>query len=432
MLLNKIKTKTAKVGVIGLGYVGLPVGLSFAEAGYRVTGLDISVPRCKQLNRGESYISDIPNEKILPLVASGHFRATSDNSILSAQDIIIICVPTPLNQTRDPDLTAVRQATEKVAKHLQKGQLIILESTTYPGTTEEIVQTTLESRGMKGGKDFFLAYSPERIDPGSQKFRFENTPKVVGGLTGICLEAAVALYSQVVEKVVPVSSPRLAEITKLFENVFRVVNVALVNEMALLCDRMGLNVWEVMEAANTKPFGIMKFMPGPGVGGHCIPIDPFYLTWKAREFDFHTRFIELAGEINVQMPYHVRELVLRGLNRQQKGLNGAKILLLGVAYKKDVNDFRESPAVRIINILERDGALVSYNDPHIPEFKEGKVTHTSTKLDEETLAGADCVVIVTEHSLYDFDWILKHAPVVIDTRNATANVAENRDKIILL
>ncbi len=432
MLVDKIKSKIAKIGVIGLGYVGLPIGLAFARAGFRVTGLDVSAPRCAQLNRGESYISDITNEQLLPLVASGHFRATADASIITAQDVIIICVPTPLNATRDPDMTAVMQVTEKVAHYLQRGQLIILESTTYPGTTEELMLPTLAGKGLSVGEDFYLAFSPERIDPGSTKYKFENTPKIVGGVTEKCLEVAVALYSQVVGQVVPVSSPRVAEMTKLFENVFRVVNVALVNEMALLCDRMNLNVWEVLGAANTKPFGIMNFAPGPGVGGHCIPIDPFYLTWKAREFDFNTRFIELAGEINVQMPYHVRELVLRALNRQSKGLRNAKVLLLGVAYKKDVNDFRESPAMRIMGLLERDGAEVSYNDPHIPELSEGTVSHKSVALDEAALKNADCVIIVTDHSAYDFSWIVEHAPVVVDTRNATAKLSEHRDKIVLL
>ncbi len=432
MLIDKIKSRNAKIGIVGLGYVGLPVGLAFADVGFRVTGLDVNGPRCAQLNRGESYISDIPNERILPLIASGHFRATTDASVLTAQDIIIICVPTPLNQTRDPDLTAVKQATEKIAHHLQRGQLIVLESTTYPGTTEEIVLPALAGKGLNVGEDFFLAFSPERIDPGSVKYRFENTPKVAGGITDKCLEAVVALYSEVVEKVVPVSSPRVAEMTKLFENIFRVVNVALVNEMALLCDRMNLNVWEVLGAANTKPFGIMNFTPGPGVGGHCIPIDPFYLTWKAREFDFHTRFIELAGEINVQMPHHVRELVIRALNRQSRGLNGAKVLLLGVAYKKDVNDFRESPALKIINLLENDGAQVSYNDPFIPEFSEGTTTHQSVELTEETLQKADCVVIVTDHTAYNFEWVLEHSSVVVDTRNVTAKLTQNKDKVVLL
>ncbi|MEI6045916.1 MAG: nucleotide sugar dehydrogenase [Chloroflexota bacterium] len=432
MLVDKIKTKTAKIGVVGLGYVGLPVALAFAEVGFRVTGLDVSGPRCAQLNRGESYISDIPNERLLPVIASGHFRATIDPGILTAQDAIIICVPTPLNQTRDPDITALKNVTEKVAHYLQRGQLIVLESTTYPGTTEEIVLPALLEKGLKVGEDFFLAFSPERIDPGSVKYKFENTPKIIGGVTENCREATVALYSQVVERTIPVSSPRVAEMTKLFENVFRVVNVALVNEMALMCDRMGLNVWEVLSGANTKPFGIMNFTPGPGVGGHCIPIDPFYLTWKAREFDFHTRFIELAGEINVQMPYHVRELAVRALNRRSQGLNKAKILLLGVAYKKDVNDFRESPAMKIISLLEHDGVQVSYNDPYIPEFQEGNIRHQSVTLDEAALKEADCVIIVTDHTLYDYEWILQHAQVVVDTRNATAKLTENRDKIVLL
>ncbi|MEI7553676.1 nucleotide sugar dehydrogenase [Candidatus Chlorohelix sp.] len=435
MLIDKINNKQAKIGIIGLGYVGLPVGVAYAEAGFRVTGLDVSQARVKMLNRGESYIDDILSERLLPILANGSFKASFDPSVLAAQDAIIICVPTPLNKTQDPDLAAIKAATKDIAANLQRGQLIVLESTTYPGTTQEVIQPILESRGMKVGEDFFLAFSPERIDPGaigSKGWRFENTPKVVGGVTPQCRELASTLYSKVVEKVVPVSSPSIAEMTKIFENVFRVVNVALVNEMALLCDRMGLDVWEVLRAANTKPFGIMQFAPGPGVGGHCIPIDPFYLTWKAREYDFHTRFIELAGEINLQMPYHVRELTIRALNRSDKGLHGAKILVLGVAYKKDVSDFRESPAIKIISLLEKDGAHITYHDPHVPELKEGNTTLQSVKLDQQTLNEADCVLIITDHSAFDYETIVRESKVIVDTRNATAKVGENRDKIVLL
>jgi UDP-N-acetyl-D-glucosamine dehydrogenase len=435
MLLEKIKTQKAKIGVIGLGYVGLPVAVNFAEAGFRVNGLDISASRVAQLNRGESYISDIDNERLLPLVADGHFHAVTDKKVLAAQDVIIICVPTPLNPTRDPDLSAVISAADNIAANLQPGQLIILESTTFPGTTQEILQSRFEKKGMKAGQDFFLAFSPERIDPGatsSKGWNFHNTPKVVGGTTPACLEAVTTLYSTVVENVVPVSSPRVAEMTKIFENVFRVVNVALVNELALLCDRMGINTWEVIQAANTKPFGIMNFTPGPGVGGHCIPIDPFYLTWKAREYDFSTRFIELAGEINLQMPYHVRELVIRSLSKSGKGLHGAKVLLLGVAYKKDISDFRESPALRIISLLEKDGAQVDYHDPHIPEFSEGTIKHKSVALTDQTLASTDCVVIITDHSAFDFGAIVAKTQAVVDTRNATAKVTTGREKITLL
>jgi len=435
MLIDKIKTKQAKIGIIGLGYVGLPVGVAFAEAGFRVTGIDVVAKRVAQLNRGESYIDDIGNERLLPLNASGNFKATADSSVLAAQDVIIICVPTPLNKNQDPDLDAIRNATAAIAKNLQKGQLIILESTTYPGTTEEVILPVLTKTGRKVGEDFYLAFSPERIDPGSvssKGWRFENTPKVIGGVSAKCTEMATELYNQVVEKIVPVSSPRAAEMTKIFENVFRVVNVAVVNELALLCDRMGLNIWEVLTAANTKPFGIMNFTPGPGVGGHCIPIDPFYLTWKARELDFHTRFIELAGEINLQMPYHVRELAIRALNRSGKGLQGAKVLVLGVAYKRDVSDYRESPALKIISLLEKDGAQVSYHDPHVPELREGELLHKSVELDNAILSMADCVLIITDHSTFDYKEIVAQAQVVVDTRNATAKVVEGREKIILL
>ncbi len=435
MLIEKIKTKHAKIGVVGMGYVGLPVALAFARKGFRVTGFDIQKSRVAALNRGESYIGDVAEEKLLSLTASGHFHATFEFSSLAALDVIIIAVPTPLNQTRDPDLGAIRAASTDIARYLQPGQLIILESTTYPGTTEEIIKPILEAKGLKAGQDFNLAFSPERIDPGSNNSKgwsFENTPKIVGGYTPACLEAAQTLYSIVVEQVVPVSSTRVAEMSKLFENTFRVVNVALVNEMALLCDRMGLNVWEVLEAANTKPYGFMKFTPGPGVGGHCIPVDPFYLTWKAREFGFNTRFIELAGEINLQMPRYVRELALRALNQQGKSLQGSKILLLGVAYKKDVADMRESPAMQIIELLEKDGAQVAYHDPHVPSFEEGHLKMTSVDLSESSLASVDCAIIVTDHSNFDYAWIVQHAPVIVDTRNATHLVSQGREKIILL
>ncbi|HEX2909697.1 MAG TPA: nucleotide sugar dehydrogenase [Chloroflexia bacterium] len=435
MLIDKIKSKHAKIGVIGMGYVGLPVAVAFAEKGFRVTGFDVVKARVSQLNRGESYIGDIPSERLLPLNASGCFHATYDFSVLAAQDVIIIAVPTPLNQTRDPDLTAIKAATRNIAAYLQKGQLVVLESTTYPGTTEEVLQPILEEKGFKVGQDFYLAFSPERIDPGSNSSKgwcFENTPKVVGGVTPACLEAATSLYGQVIEKVVPVSSARVAEMCKLFENTFRVVNVALVNEMALLCDRMGLNVWEVLDAASTKPYGFMKFTPGPGVGGHCIPVDPFYLTWKAREFDFNTRFIELAGEINLQMPRYVRELVMRALNTHGKSLKGSRVLLLGVAYKKDVADMRETPAIRVIELLEKDGAQVSYHDPHVPQFEENHLKMSSIELSAEALAEADCVVLVTDHSAYDYNFIVSNARLLVDTRNATLNVNEGREKITLL
>ena len=435
MLIDKIKSKHAKIAVVGMGYVGLPVAVAFARQDFRVTGFDVVKSRVSQLNRGSSYIRDVADADLLPLTASGHFHATTEFSVLAAQDVIIVAVPTPLTQTHDPDLSAIRAATSEIARYLQPGQLIILESTTYPGTTEEVLKPILEKGGLKAGQDFMLAFSPERIDPGSNNskgWNFGNTPKVVGGYSPTCLEAATALYSQVIERVVPVSSTQVAEMCKLFENVFRVVNVALVNEMALLCDRMGLNVWEVLEAASTKPYGFMKFTPGPGVGGHCIPVDPFYLTWKAREFGFNTRFIELAGEINLQMPRYVRELTMRALNSQRKPLNGAQVLLLGVAYKKDVPDLRESPALQIIELLKKDGANVVYHDPHVASLREGGLEMESLELSEANLHSMDCVVIVTDHTAFDYAWIVEHAPVVVDTRNATQLVTQGRDKIHLL
>ncbi len=435
MLIEKIKSKHAKVGVIGLGYVGLPVAVAFAEKGFRVTGFDLVKPKVAQLNRGESHIGDIPSERLLPLSASGHFRASNDFSGLAAQDVLIIAVPTPLNETRDPDLSAIRSVAQEIARNLQPGQLIILESTTYPGTTDEVLRPALEKQGKQAGKDFFLAFSPERIDPGSnnsQGWNFVNTPKVVGGSTPACLEASVTLYEQIVDRVVPVSSARVAEMCKLFENVFRVVNVALVNEMTLLCQRMGLNVWEVLEAASTKPYGFMKFTPGPGVGGHCIPVDPFYLTWKAREFDFNTRFIELAGEINLQMPRYVRDLTINALNEQSKSVKGAKILILGVAYKKDVSDMREAPALKIMSLLEKDGARLAYHDPYVPEVDEAGIAMPSVELSSAALSSADCVIIITDHSSFDYEFIVRHSWLVVDTRNATAGVKDGRDKITLL
>jgi UDP-N-acetyl-D-glucosamine dehydrogenase len=435
LLIDKIKAKQAKVGIIGLGYVGLPEAIYYAEAGFRVTGFDVAKERVAKLNRGESYIGDVSNERLMPLVQAGNFHATYDMSVLAAQDVILVCVPTPVNRTQDPDLSFIKSATSSIAEYLQRDQLIVLESSTYPGTTEEIMLPLFAAKGLEVGRDFYLAFSPERIDPGntsSKGWNFNNMPKVIGGVTPACLEVAITLYSQVVQQVIPVSSPRVAEMTKLFENIFRAVNIALVNEMALLCDRMGVNTWEVLEAANTKPFGIMKFTPGPGLGGHCIPVDPFYLTWKAREYDFHTRFIELAGEINNQMPYHVRELIIRALSNQGRGLQRANLLILGLAYKKDVADYRESPALKIIPLLEKDGAIVHYNDPYIPEFSEHGLKMQSVALTEERLQTADVVIILTDHSNYDYSWIVANSKKVVDTRNAAAKVTQNRDKIELL
>jgi UDP-N-acetyl-D-glucosamine dehydrogenase len=432
-LIDRIKQKTAKVGIKGLGYVGLPLAVTFGEAGFRVVGLEPSEEKINLINAGTSYIGDISSERIAALVRGGLLRATTDNGAAAELDAIIICVPTPLNSTREPDLSFVVNATRDIQPYLHPEQLIVLESTTYPGTTEEILLPILEESGYKVGQELSLAFSPERVDPGSKTHDTRTTPKVIGGVTPACLEKAVALYSQVIDRVVPVSSPRVAEMTKIFENVFRVVNVAVVNELALLCDRMGVSIWEVVDAASTKPFGFMRFQPGPGVGGHCIPVDPFYLTWKAREYDFNTRFVELAGEINVHMPYFVVEKITRALNARQKSVKGSKILILGAAYKPDVADDRESPSHRVMELLEKDGAEVVYNDPFVASCRYTKQkSKQSVDLTDALLREADCVAIVTDHSCYDYQRIVDLAQVVVDTRNATKNVTSGREKISLL
>ncbi len=435
-LLQKIQSRAARLGVIGLGYVGLPLATRAGRVGFSVLGFDVSAERAARLNAGESYIGDVSSAEVAELRENGRFEATTDFRRLRSCDVVVICVPTPLNLTRDPDISFIERAAQDIARVLRAGQLVILESTTYPGTTEEIIQRELESTGLKTGEDVFVSFSPERIDPGqtnSKGWTVENTPKVVGGVTPGCTELAVAFYSHITSRVVPVSSPRVAELTKLFENIFRSVNIALVNELALLCDRMGLNVWEVVDAAATKPFGFMKFTPGPGLGGHCIPVDPFYLTWKAREFDLTTRFIELAGEINTQMPRHVHDLVARALNGQRKAINGSKVLLLGVAYKPDVNDYRESPVFKVIELLQGDGAEITTVDPHVAQFEDHHGRQFSTTpLSDALLDEADCVVIITDHSAFDYARIVERARVVVDTRNATRSVQNGREKIVLL
>lgn len=435
-LFQKIEARSARVGVIGMGYVGLPLAVRAASLGFPVLGFEVSTEKVAALNNGTSYIGDVGSAMLNELRQAGAFEATTDMRRLRSCDVVIICVPTPLNATRDPDMHYIEQASEEIARTLRTGQIVILESTTYPGTTQEIVQPRLEATGLRVGEDIFLAFSPERIDPGqtnSKGWNVENTPKVVGGVTADCTRLASTFYSQVTNQVVPVSSPRAAELTKLFENIFRAVNIALANELALLCDRMGLDVWEVIEAAATKPFGFMKFTPGPGLGGHCIPIDPFYLTWKAREFDLTTRFIELAGEVNAQMPRHVHDLVARALNQQRKALNGATVLLLGVAYKKDVDDYRESPVFKVLDLLTADGAHVVTCDPHITAFEahDGRVFHT-IPLTDDLLSSVDCAVIITDHSAFDYEQIVAVAPAVVDTRNATRQVVHGREKIVLL
>jgi len=440
----KILDKTAVVAVVGAGYVGLPLAVEKTKVGFSVIAIDQNEKRVDKLNRGENYILDVKNEELARAVAEGKLKATSDFSVLPQADVIIICVPTPLTRNREPDLQYIVNVTEQIAKHLRVGQLVCLESTTYPGMTEEVIRPRLEATGLKVGEDFFLAFSPERVDPGNARYTTRNTNKLVGGVTPACLDVAATFYSQTILKVIPVSSPSVAEMAKVFENTYRAVNIALVNEMALLCDRMGLDVWEVLDAAFTKPFGIQPFYPGPGVGGHCIPIDPFYLAWKAREYDFSTRFIELAGEVNLRMPYFVVEKVARILGQQRKSLHGAKVLVLGVAYKKDLPDERESPALKVIQLLLREGAEVSYHDPFIPEVRivvgqndlkghEGqngeRVTLESVPLDDAVLKSADIVVIATDHSGVDYQRVVDLARAVLDTRNATRGVTAGRGKV---
>lgn len=423
---KKIKNKEAIISVIGLGYVGLPLAKGFASKGFRVIGIDLDPKKVQDIAQGRSYLKDIPHEEIAPLVREGKLEATTDYHFAQRADAIFICVPTPFDRWRTPDLSFIERASRSLVPYLRPGHLIILQSTTYPGTTEELVRPILESSGLKVGEDFYLAFSPERINPGDKLHTVENTPKVVGGVTPLCTELAAILLSQLCPQVFKVSSPRVAEMTKLLENIFRSVNIALVNEMALLCERMGIDIWEVIEAASTKPFGFMPFYPGPGVGGHCIPVDPFYLAWKAREYDFHTRFIELAAEVNEAMPYHVVELVDKALESQGKTVKGSAILTLGVAFKKDVDDPRNSPAERIIELLLRQGAKVEYNDPYIPTFEVGgnvfnreKTVLNSRPLNKETLHWADCVLILVAHSSYDFKRIVREAKLVVDTVNAT-------------
>jgi len=434
-----------KVGIIGCGYVGLPLALRFAEAGHKVTGFDTDAEKVRLLNAGKSYIEHIQQTKIQQYVNSRHFSATDDFSKLKQADAIIICVPTPLNEYREPDLSYVENTAKSIQPQLQKGQLVVLESTTYPGTTEELLLPILEKSGLRcpivtGSEnenvpvDFFLAFSPEREDPGNKQFGLAQIPKVVGGVNPPSGRAAQALYAQVVSKVIPVSSTRAAEMAKLLENIFRCVNIALVNELKLLCQRMGVDVWEVIEAASSKPFGFMPFYPGPGLGGHCIPVDPFYLSWKAREYDFSTRFIELAGEINTAMPYHVVDSIAEALNQHKKSLKGAKLLVLGVAYKKDVDDLRESPTLKIMEILKKRGADFDYNDPYFPRLH--KMRHydysdmKSVPLNPDSLAKYDAVIIATDHSSYDYSLIVDSAKLVIDTRNATRRVIRHRERIV--
>ena len=420
-LVSRINARDAAVGVIGLGYVGLPLAVEFARAGLRVTGFDVDETKVRSINAGTSYIPDVPSEELSEAVGSGRLRATSDMAELAQMDVVDICVPTPLRKTRDPDLSYVVKAVEAVAAALRRGQLVILESTTYPGTTDEVVQPMLEEGGLRADVDFFLAFSPERVDPGNPTFNTRTIPKVVGGVGAASTDAAAALYGLVVGTVVPVTSTRVAEMVKLLENTFRAVNIGLVNEIALMCHKMDINVWEVIDAAKTKPFGFMPFYPGPGLGGHCIPIDPFYLSWKARQTGFECRFIELAGHVNGAMPDYVVQRVSDALNSARKAINGSRIHLFGVAYKRDVNDSRESPALDIMELLAHRGAVVSYTDPFIPCVTQGARRMEHVPFDEAMKSSIDCAIVATDHAQFDYRQIAG-LPLVVDTRNALKSV----------
>jgi UDP-N-acetyl-D-glucosamine dehydrogenase len=433
VLERRLKDRTARVGVVGLGYVGLPLAVEFARAGFRTTGIDLDSRKVALVNAGESYIQDVSTSDVAKLRELGRLEATSAAAVMAGLDTINICVPTPLRKTKDPDLSFVVSAAEGIATYLRAGQLIILESTTYPGTTDEVVRPILERNGLRAGFDFFLAFSPERVDPGNEKWNTRNVPKVVGGTTPSCTALARALYSASVETVVEVSSTRVAEMVKLLENTFRAVNIGLVNELALMCDRLGISVWEVVDAAATKPFGFMPFYPGPGLGGHCIPVDPFYLSWKVKEVGFEARFIELAGHVNGAMPHHVVQKVVDALNTECKAVRGARILVLGVSYKRDIDDLRESPAMDVMADLALKGAGVAYHDPYVPVVSardwSGDRDLVSTPLNPESLAAADCVVVVTDHRVFDYELIVQHAALVVDCRNAIKSLAPHVFKL---
>ncbi len=428
-LVAKIQRREARIGVIGMGYVGLPLVKTFLKKGFEVVGFDIDAKKVRMLDRGVSYIKHVTGEDLKSYLRENKFRATTDFSRLAEVDAVIICVPTPLDAHKNPDLSFVMKTTEVIARYLRKGQLVVLESTTYPGTTEEEMLPVLEAGGLTAGSDFYLAYSPERENPGDDVHATEMIPKVVSGVTPRCRQVAKTLYDQIVVRTVPVSSPRVAEAAKILENVFRSVNIAMVNEMKMIFERMDIDIWEVIQAASTKPFGFMPFYPGPGLGGHCIPVDPFYLTWKAREVDYPTRFIELAGEINTQMPYYVVGKTIEALNWAGKSIRGASILVLGISYKADIDDQRESPSLKIISLLLEYGARVSYNDPYVPESSGHRdypgLRLKSVPLTEKRLKKSDAVVISTAHSVYDFEWVAEHAPLVIDTRNAVRKKRKN-------
>lgn len=434
-LIARIMTREALIAVVGAGYVGLPLAVEQAKAGFQVVCVDKSAGRTAKINAGENYIDDVDGVRLAELVQAGRLRATTEQAVLAEADVVIICVPTPLTENKEPDISIIVDVASALEQYCRSGQLISLESTTYPGTTEEILLPALTSKGLQVGVDIFLSFSPERVDPGNPRFNTQNTPKVVGGVTPVCGHVASTMYQQSILHVVPVSSPRVAEMAKVFENTYRAVNIALVNEMAMLCDRMGIDAWEVIEAAATKPFGIQIFWPGPGVGGHCIPLDPMYLAWKARQFDFSTRFIDLANDVNTRMPYFVTEKVGRALGESGKPLNGSTVLVLGVAYKRDIADERESPALKVIQLLQREGAKVKYHDPYVPElhphgwFKEQM---RSEALTPELLRSVDAVVLATDHSSLDYDAIVRLAPLIIDTRNRLKDVRGPGARIVKL
>jgi len=431
-IIEDIEEKRTRVAIIGLGYVGLPLTVEFARAGFRVCGFEVDVSRVEAIKRGENYIQDVPDELLTDLVRRKMIVASTDFSLLPEQDVICICVPTPLNKTGDPDLSFILKVLQEVKRYLRPGHIVVLESTTYPGTTEEILLPGLQKKGLTVGKDFFLAFSPERIDPGNKQFGAHNTPKVIGGVTPACGQVVSALYSRVLEKVVSVSSPRSAEMVKLLENTFRSINIGLVNELAIICNLLKIDIWEVIDAAATKPFGFMPFYPGPGLGGHCIPVDPSYLSWKLRSMNYRARFIELARDINLAMPAYVVQKVANALNETSLCVRGAKILVLGVSYKRDIDDIRESPALDIIRLLREKGGQVIYHDPHIPSFSfDGETLH-SADLTPETLSSQDCAIIVTDHSAVDYLQVVENCPLVVDTRNATRGLQPSSSKIVKL
>ncbi|MEO6877579.1 MAG: nucleotide sugar dehydrogenase [Gemmatimonadaceae bacterium] len=431
-LLDRIQDRSAVIAVIGLGYVGLPLAMEFAKAGFHVIGYDVSERVVALLMGGDSHIQDVPASDIAALVRSGHFVATTDEAELSRADAISIAVPTPLSKTRDPDMSYVISAAEAATRQAHAGMLVILESTTYPGTTREILAPALASRGFKVGQDVFVAFSPERVDPGNPVYHTKNTPKVVGGITPACTELATALYASCIDHLVPVSSPEAAELVKLLENTFRSVNIGMVNEMAIVCDRLGVDVWEVIEAAATKPFGFMKFTPGPGIGGHCIPLDPHYLAWKMRTLNYKTRFIDLASEINSQMPAYVVDKVSHALNSVRKAVNGSTVLVLGVAYKRDIDDLRESPALDVIRLLEDLGATVQFHDPFIPSIREDGHLYQGVALTSALLDRVDAVVIVTDHTAVDYQLVMDHAPLIVDSRNVTKKFRPSKARVVSL